>query len=203
VNAYPRIVAVAAARLEERPSAVVTEIITALDEWAYQRRMDNKPEAASRLAQLAAALDTEPGSLRREPRAILETGQSAVEQALGMLPAALRPVAVPVEVPLGRDHTRLRQLAETIDPVVEPVLGLLTLTRALRVAAEETSAERLLRAALMARPREVVLHYTLGQMLVSQQAPRWAEAVEYYGATRTLRPDLGVNLAQALRQSGR
>jgi tetratricopeptide (TPR) repeat protein len=202
VDAVPA--AEALARLRGRPAAVVMEVIAALDEWASQRRVDKKPEASwRRLAELAAALDAEPGSLRRELREILARGRLPVERALGMLSAALRPVPVPVEVPLGRDRARLRQLAERIDPAVEPVLGLVTLTRALRVAGEEALAERLLRAALTARPREVVLYHTLGPLLTGQEPPRWAEAVECYAAARVLRPDLGVTLAEALRQSGR
>lgn len=196
-------VAEAVARLKERPAAVVTEVIAALDEWTSQRRVDGKPEAASRVAKLAAALDPEPSPMRRELREILARDQMPMERALGMLSAALRAAPVPVPVPLGRDCTRLRQLAEQTDPAKETVLGLLTLTRALPVAGEEALAERVLRAALIARPREVVLHHTLGQLLQEQRPPRWAEAVEFYRAARTLRPDLGVNLAYALIRSNR
>src|SRR5262249_38886167 len=64
-------------------------------------------------------------------------------------------------------------------------------------------AERLLREALTARPREVVLYHTLGQMLQSQQPPRWSEAAECYRVARGLRPDLGVTLAEALLRSDR
>jgi serine/threonine-protein kinase len=190
-------------RLKARPNAVVTEVIAALDEWANQRRLDKKPEAARRVAELAAALDAEPGSLRRELREILERDRLPWERALGVLSAALRPVPVPAAVPWGRDRTRLRQLAERMDPAAEPVLGLLTLTRALRVAGEDALVERLLRAASDARPHEVVLYHTLGQLLTSQEPPRWAEAVEYYKAARARRPDVGVNLATALLRSGR
>jgi tetratricopeptide (TPR) repeat protein len=98
---------------------------------------------------------------------------------------------------------RLRQLAERIDPTSEPVLGFLTLTRALRVAGEEALAERLLSAALTARPGEVVLYHTLGQLLQEQEPPRWSEAAECYRVARGLRPDLGVTLAEALLRSGR
>jgi tetratricopeptide (TPR) repeat protein/serine/threonine protein kinase len=209
VDATPT--AEATERLKGRPAAVVTEVIAALDEWASQRRVDRKPEAARRLAELAAALDhdplaaalDDPRSLRRELRELLAQGRLPLERALGVLSAALRPVPVPVAVPLGKDRARLRQLAERIDPTVEPVLGLVTLTRALRAAGEEALAEQLLRAALTARPREVVLYHTLGQLLTGQEPPRWAEAVECYRAARVLRPDLGVNLATALQQSGR
>jgi serine/threonine-protein kinase len=193
-----------AARLKERPAAVVTEVIAALDEWGNQRRLDKKPESSRRMvAELAAALDVQPGSLRRELRDILETGQLPYERALGILSAALRLVPMPVVMPLGRDCTRLRQLAERVDPSTEPVLGLLTLTRALREAGEEALAEWLLRAASDARPHEVVLHHTLGQLLKAQEPPRWAEAVECYGAARVARPDLGVQLARALIEAGR
>src|SRR5262249_26071297 len=90
-----------------------------------------------------------------------------------------------------------------VDPGKEPVLGLLTLTRALLVAGDQPRAERLLRAALRARPREVVLYQTLGQLLEAGPAPRWARAVECYVAVRALRPGLGQSLAHALVKSGR
>jgi serine/threonine-protein kinase len=190
-------------RLKARPAAVVTEVIAALDEWANQRRLDKKPESAGRVAELAMALDAESGSLRRELREIIARDQLTSERALGVLSAALRPVPVPLVVPLGRDGTRLRQLADHIDPAAEPVLGLLTLTRALRGVGEEALAERLLRAALRAHPREVVLYHTLGDLLQEQEPPRWSAAVECYAVARGLRPDLGVNLASALLQSNR
>jgi serine/threonine-protein kinase len=193
----------AAARLKGRPPAVVTEVVVALDEWASQRRIEQKPEAEwRRLAELAAALEDEPDSMRQELREILARGRLPLERALGVLSAALRPVPVPVEVPLGADRGRLRRLAGRIDPATESVLGLLTLIRALRVAREEALAEQLLRAAVQARPREVVLYHALGHLLVEQEPPRWPEAVEFYRAARALRPDLGVELAEALLHSG-
>jgi Flp pilus assembly protein TadD/serine/threonine protein kinase len=192
----------AAARLQERPPAVVVEVIAALDEWTSLRRSEKRPLAAQRLADLAVLLDDRPSSLRRQLRTILERGQLPQERSLALLSAALRPVPVPVVVPLGKDRAQLRQLAERVDPAAEPVLGLLTLTRALRVAGEEAIVEQLLRAALTARPREVVLYHRLGQLLTEQNLPRWAEAVECYRAARALRPDLGVNLARALLYSG-
>jgi serine/threonine-protein kinase len=194
----------AAALLKTRPAVVVTAVIAALDEWASERRRQHKPNVSWRhLTNLAERLDDNPGSQRRELREILARDQLPLERALSVLSAALRPVPVPVDVPLGRDQFRLRQLAEQMDPATEPTLGLLTLARALDVAGEKSRGEHLLRAAIVARPKEVVLHYTLGQMLATQEPPRWAEAVECYGAARALRPDLGASLAKALRGSGR
>jgi tetratricopeptide (TPR) repeat protein len=194
----------ATARLKARPQAVVTEVIAGLDEWAHQRRADGKPEAEwRRLADLADALDDGPESRRREVRAILARGRLPLERALGVLSAALRPVPIPVEVPLGADRARLRRLAAEVDPAAEPVLGVLTLAQALRVAGEEAAAGRLLGAAVRARPREVVLYQALGQLRARSRPPRWAEAVECYRAARAVRPQLGVRLAWALIGAGR
>jgi tetratricopeptide (TPR) repeat protein len=194
----------AAAVLKARPAVVVTEVVAALDEWTSERRRQAKPQAEwQRLDDLAALLDAETGSKRQEMREILARGRLPAERALGVLSAALRPVPVPTVAPWGRDCMRLRELAERIKPAVEPVLGLVALTRALRVAGEEASAERLLRAALRARPQEVVLYHTLGRLLHEQEPPRWSEAAECYAAARALRPDLGVTLAEELLRSGR
>jgi len=114
---------------------------------------------------------------------------------------ALRPVPVPFDVGLGDDHARLRQVAATTDPAGEPVLGLLTLARALREAEYDALAEGLLRAALRARPREVVLYDALGKLLEEQRRPRWRDAADCYRAARALRPELGEALANALVES--
>ena len=202
VDATPAVEATA--RLKERPAVVVTEVSAALDEWTSERRQQGKPAAEwRRLLALSSALEGDGDSRRRELRELMARGRLPVERALGVLSAWLRPVPVPVEVPLGEDRTRLRRWAEKIEPASEPVLGLLTLAQALHVAGDEALAERLLRAAIQARPREVVLYHTLGQLLTTQEPPRWAEAVECYAAARALRPDLGESLANALIRGGR
>src|SRR5262249_60330384 len=66
----------AAARLRARPAAVVAEVVAALDEWSIERRRRRRPQAeCERPAALARALDDEPGSQRRELRAMLARGQ--------------------------------------------------------------------------------------------------------------------------------
>jgi serine/threonine-protein kinase len=201
VDATPR--ASALTRLKERPAAVLVEVIAALDEWAGERRRRHQPAARWRhLAELAEGLDT-PDSKRRELRGLLARGTLPLERALGTLSAALRPVPLPVGVGLGKDCERLRRLAAGVDAAREPVLGLLTLVRALSVAGEEALAEDLLRTAVRARPQEVVLHHGLGQLLASKTPPEWSKVLECYGAARTLRPDLGDSLAHALVQVGR
>jgi tetratricopeptide (TPR) repeat protein len=182
----------------------LTEVVAALDEWASERRRQQMPAAEwQNLAELASALDRDADPRRREVRAILARGRLPLERALGVLGEALRPVPVPFDAGPGTDRGRLRQLAERTKAEAEPVLGLLTLTRALRVAGDDGIAERLLRTAVQARPGDVVLHTVLGNLLEEQQPPRWAEAVECYAAARALRPELGVSLAQSLIGNGR
>jgi len=193
----------AAARLRGRPAAVLTEIIAALDEWTSERRRRRLPAATwQRLTDLAQALDG-PDSRRRELRTILVGDKLERERALGVVALWLRPVPIPFDAGPGVDRERLRRLAAATDAATEPVLGLLTLTRALRVAGDEAVAERLLRGALCARPQEVVLHQALGQLLEESTPPRWGEAVVCYAAARVLRPALGDALAKALVQVDR
>jgi tetratricopeptide (TPR) repeat protein len=196
-------VAEAAQCLGARPLAVVTEVIAALDEWASERRRQTIPGDWQHLASLAQVLAGETDPRRNELRAILGHGRLPVERALGVLGVWLRPVPVPFDAGPGTDRGRLRQLAEQTNASAEPVLGLLTLVRALRVAGDDAVAERLLRAAVQARPGEVVLHDALGKLLEEQRPPRWSEAVECYTAARALRPELGISLAESLVGSGR
>jgi Flp pilus assembly protein TadD len=190
--------------MKARPAGVVAEMASALDEWAAaRRRLRLPPERCLRVAALAQALDDDPGSRRAELRALLARGRLRVERVLGLLSAALRPVPVPIDLPLGEDRLALRRLAAAADPATEPALGLLTLSRALQSAGDEPLAEGLLRAALRARPQEVVLHAALGQLLGSQRPPRWPEALECFVAMRTLRPESGRALAAALAFGGR
>jgi Flp pilus assembly protein TadD len=202
VDAAPA--AEAAARLRGRPPAVVTEVVAALDEWASERRRQGKPkEAWQRLADLATRLDDAPDPRRRELRAILTRGSLPTERVLGELSRALLPLPALADVVLGKDRTRLRQLAGETDVASEPILALITLARGLHAAGDADLAVSLLRNAAQARPTDVVLHTALGILLESQQPPRWREAVECYAAARALRPELGVSLANALIRSGR
>jgi serine/threonine-protein kinase len=192
----------ARARLSARPRAVLTEIVAALEQWAEGRQRLNRPRQAwQRLIDLAAALDEDPDATRRALREIVSRQRLPREKALGVLGASLRPVPVPVPIALGPDSTRLRRLAEQTDPARATPLGVMTLTRALRLAGDAAGAEQLLRAAVLARPREVVLHMELGHLLVEQK--RMPEAVEAYTAARALRPELGEALAVTLSLSGR
>jgi tetratricopeptide (TPR) repeat protein len=192
----------AAARLRARPAAVRAEVVAALDEWASARRQQGlSARKWQRVAELAAAVDDAPTSRQSELRPLLAQGNLGRERALAMLALALRPVPVPFDAGLGPDRQRLRRLVEQTDVSREPVLGLLTLTQALQQAGDDELAERLLGAAVQARPAEVTLQHSLGQ--VRARLGRWRQAVECFAAARALRPELGVALAGALVSSGR
>jgi serine/threonine-protein kinase len=196
VDAVPT--AEAMRRLKQRPEEVVTVVIALLDKWANQRRIDRRPKNEwRRLLNWAAVLGDHPRSKCRELCALLESNSLQGEGALASLGAALRPVPVPIEIPLGQSHRRLRQLATQIDRTVEPIPGLLMLTRALRVAGEEALAERALRDAILTRPREFVLYQALGDLLSEQQPPNWREAILCYLAARTLSVHQGKEPADA------
>jgi serine/threonine-protein kinase len=200
VDATPT--AAAAARLGARPPAVVAEVVAALDDWAGERRGQRRPAVEwRRLVDLAEALDR-PDSRRRELRTLLFRGELARERVLGILSMALRPVPIPFDAGIGGSRERLRRLAANMDAATEPVLGVLTLVRALRLAGDDRLAEQWLQAAVRARPQQVVLHQALGRFLTEQPFPRWAQATRSYEAARALRPELGLSLAQALVQSG-
>jgi serine/threonine-protein kinase len=191
----------AVTRLRGRPAAVRTEVIAALDEWASERRQQGMSQAKwQRPSELAAALDEETGSRRNELRRLMARGTLHQEGALGMLAAAMRPVPIPFVAELGPDRQHLRRLVEQTDVASEPVLGLLTLTGALLVAGDHLLAERLLGAAVRARPQEVALQHGLGELRARQGA--WRKAVVSFAAARALRPELGMQLARALVRSG-
>jgi superkiller protein 3 len=191
----------AAARLRSRPTPFVEEVAAALDQWASLPTQRGKTAARQRkLMALAHAVDKQANSKRRELQAMMARGNLQREGALALLALVLRPVPVPFDAGLGRERTRLRQLVATTDPAHEPVLVLLALVRALRTAGDGAIAEELLRAALRARPQQVLLLHTLGQLLATQQ--RWQEVVAVHATLRAVRPALGLNLAISLIRVG-
>jgi tetratricopeptide (TPR) repeat protein/tRNA A-37 threonylcarbamoyl transferase component Bud32 len=190
------------ARLSEQPVPVVQEAVAGLDEWARVRRRDKRPEKDwRRLSEVANGLDRDAG--RRELRRLRETGILLQErEAIHTLQAMASLFGVS-EVLVGPSTRRLREIARQMDPAKEPVLGVVALARALEVAGDVQSAEGVFRAALAARPDEVVLLDGLGKLLAAQRPPRWAEAIECYRAARAARPQLGIALSKALREAKR
>jgi serine/threonine-protein kinase len=192
----------AAVRVKGRPPAVQAEVAAALDGWADDRRRQQRPADARRLADLAGAIDPDPG--RQELRAALADGRLEAERAAAGLSAALLPLGGPAGLTwVGGRRAALRRLAEKADPRTEPVLGVLLLARALRAGGDDDRAERLLGAAARVRAGGPALWDALGRLQSEQRPPRWAEAAACFQTVRALRPDLGVAFANALSESGR
>src|SRR5262249_15188622 len=85
----------------------------------------------------------------------------------------------------------------------EPALTVLLLAQMFVAAGDAASAEEVLSLASTARPRDVLLLHRLGNLLAQQGPPRLEEAIGYYRAARSLRPQLGVSLSDALVRGGR
>src|SRR6516165_73193 len=90
-----------------------------------------------------------------------------------------------------------------IDPRTEPVLTVLLLAQMFVAAKDAASAEEVLSLASTARPREALLLLRLGNLRAEQGPPRLEEAIGYYRAARSLHPQLGVSLSDALVRAGR
>jgi serine/threonine-protein kinase len=161
-------------RLNELPRSVRDQVVAGLDAWAQDRRNLGKKEW-QRLHRLADRLDD--NERRREIRRIQANGQP--------------------------DVRRLRELAKETDIVNDPMLAVVTLSRALESAKEMPLAEQVLRSALAEHPTEVVLLHALGTLLARQEPARLGEAIECFRAMRARRPELGVALGRALVDAAR
>jgi serine/threonine-protein kinase len=189
-------------RMHGRPPTVAAEVAGALDEWAARRQKGGRFRGQwQRLVELARAIDPDPR--RDEVRALLARSWLNPEWPGTGTDRELFAWVIPPSPAREDARARLRTLARAANPEREPVLGVLLLVRALTQAGDEAEAERLLRAAVRARPGDVRLRHALGHALESRRPPRWREAIECYEAARAVWPDLGLRLIHALHEAGR
>ncbi len=215
-------------QLQALPEPVVQELVAALDEW-WQARRDAQPPGDWRaLHDLADRLDA--NELRRELRGLLASGElererraadfaaaghhlsgllrmggrGRLDEVLGAAALAGPPMSRTVAQAVGRNRTRLRDLAGRIDPHEKSLLlTVLALARAFSRSGDVGSAEEVLGRALTARPGEVVLLMALGELLERRQPPRLDRAIECYRAARAIRSEFGVALGKALNTAHR
>jgi tetratricopeptide (TPR) repeat protein len=165
----------AAKRIRDRPPEVATALATSVDDWAAVRRDRKKNRAgASTLSALASAADPDPWRLGLR-RAVDLPDQAARLEALRRLAKA---------APF-----------ETLGPVSLDLLG-----RALKDAGDPAGAEAVLRRAQQRHSDDVWINYDLARAL--EKLARREEAVRYYTAARSLRPETGHELAHALGEKG-
>ena len=165
-----------------RPSAsatarprCATALATAVDDWAAIRRDRKKNRAgAAALSALAGAADPDPWRLGLR-RALDLPDQAARLEALRRLAKA---------TPF-----------ETLGPISLDLLG-----RALKDAGDPAGAEAVLRRAQQRHPGDVWINYDLARAL--EKLARRDEAIRYYMAARSLRPETAHELAHALGDKG-
>jgi serine/threonine-protein kinase len=173
VTALPS--AEAAARMTARPARVAASLAAALDDWASVRRGRLRDEAgASQLTQIARVAD--PDSWRIQFR-----------DALGVH-----------EGPRRLDTIRALARSAEIDEL--PPASLNLLGSALLAAGDSTAAEKILRTAQRRFPGDVWLNHNLALCL--EKLARREEAIRFYTAARSLRPETAHELAHALDGKG-
>jgi len=170
-------------RLEAQPQLVVQEIVDGLDAWSLDRRRKGVEQGLwQRLLDVAERLDRNEN--RRKLRRLLAD-------------SPLKQTKANAEV-WKRSRMDLLKHAKTIEATAEPVLSLLSLARVLQTFGEIPMAEEMLRTSLAKHPKEVVLLVALGDLLERQKPPRSEEAIGFYRAARSARPQLGIALGRAL-----
>jgi eukaryotic-like serine/threonine-protein kinase len=165
----------AGAKIRARPSAVAVTLAAALDDWAAVRRdlLGDRP-GAEKLAQVARDAD-------------LDRWRDGLRTALDFGDKSKRLDA-------------LRELARAakIDELAPVSLNLLE--SALLDAGDPQAADGVLRPAQRRYPGDVWLNYNLAQCL--ERLALREEAIRYYTAARSIRPETANELAHALHAKG-
>src|SRR6516165_4430906 len=165
----------ATARIKGRPPAVATALVSALDEWASVRRNWSKDKVgAGRISEIAGGADPDPW-------------RNALRTALDQPDRAARLTTLKGLVKDAR--------FDELGPVSLDLLG-----AALDAAGDRAAAEAVLRAAQRRHPDDVWVNYNLARVL--EALGRSDEAVRYYTAARSIRPETAHELAHALENRG-
>ena len=147
----------------------------ALDDWAAVRRgRRNDPAGAGRLAEAARVADPDPW--RIDLRVALATADK------------------------DRRREALKALAGTAQFDELGAVSLDLLGNALAQAGELAAAERVLRRAQQRLPGDVWINYDLARVL--ERLSRRDEAIRFYTAARSLRPETAHELAHVLAAKG-
>jgi serine/threonine-protein kinase len=163
------------AKIQVRPAAVREALAAVLDDWAAVRRGRRGDKVgAQRLTETASRADPDPW--RNQLRNVLQTASSRERLA------------------------DLKDLAKSAQVDELPAVSLDLLGANLRDAGDPTGAEAVLREAQRRHPGDVWISHDLAQCL--ERLARREEAIRYYFAARSLRPETAHLLAHALEQKG-
>jgi tetratricopeptide (TPR) repeat protein len=167
--------AAAGKQIKARPPATAQALAVALDDWAAVRwrRRGDRP-GAQRLSEAARVAD--PNPWRRDLRAALYHADSSA--GLTALQAAARSARF-----------------DALGAVSLDLLG-----TALDSSGDPATAETVLRSAQRRHPEDVWINYDLAQVC-EKRNPR-EDAVRFYTAARSIRPETAHELAHLLEQKG-
>ena len=166
----------AAAKIKARPAGVILAVAAGLDAWADQRRAARPGDKDAWMRLVAAARAADPDPRRDQLRQIWS------------------------EPDRKSQREPLRKLAQQADPRSWPVQSLVCLASALAEAGERDAAVFLLRRASVQHPGDFSINYDLARNLEQLRPPPTEEVIRYYTAARSIRPELGHNLAHALEK---
>jgi serine/threonine-protein kinase len=165
----------AGARIRARPPSVTLALSAALDDWAATRRGKmNDGAGAARLSEASRVADPDPW--RIELRKALDQSDKAARL------------------------TGLQALAKTAKFDELGAISLELLGTGLSYAGGRALAESVLRTAQQKHPRDVWVNYSLGNVL--ENLARRDEAIRFYTAERSIRPEMAHELAHLLEKRG-
>jgi tetratricopeptide (TPR) repeat protein len=167
----------AAARLRQRPAAVVVELAAYLDHWSGVRREARLSEAWRRPLDVARAADAD--DYRNRLRALLAADDLKAQAA------------------------KLKALADERQAAELPGATAVLLAWALEAVRDRDTAVSLLRRAVERHPGDVWVNFALARALGRLRPPVREEAARYYTAARALRPEMAHDLAHMLDMIGR
>ncbi len=165
----------ASERIRARPADVALAVATALDDWAAVRR-DRRKNRAGAAALSAVASAADPDAWRLGLRRALDLPDHAARLAALQTMAKAPPF-------------------ERLGPVSLDLLG-----RCFKDAGDAARAEAVLRRAQQLHPADVWINYDLARSL--EKLSQRDEAIRYYTAARSLRPETAHELAHALGYKG-
>ncbi len=168
----------AAAQIRRHSAAIVIELATALDHWSEVRHRGRRP-AESWLRPLKVSRLADPDPYRDRLR--------------GLIAAA----------DLKAHAGELRTLASAPDAADLPAATALVLAAALARAGATDATIVALRRAVAWYPEDVWLNWSLAGILAHARPPRREEALGYYRAARSLRPETAHALAHHLEGMGK
>jgi eukaryotic-like serine/threonine-protein kinase len=161
--------------LRNRPARVVVELASALDYWSDHRA--SRGVSGRRLTEISQRIDPDPFRWRIR-------------------------VAMTQGAPIEARREAIQQLAADPKTAEQPVNSVLRLARGLVLVGDEAAAIDLLLKMQRRFPQDPWIHFDLAGLLRKTVPPRIDEALRFHSIARALRPAMGHEVADMLRERG-